>query len=155
MLIQPKINKQINCQIGNKLTHRFPLYSYEFAHSTPYYLHRDWWNSMHNIQFNGPIRYLQKYLIKYDKDNNSKRATHNFPNINKWTSDNNIDHKLSTNLWNHPIIKDAQITFLLKCTSNQYMKNAYIKLFFGPHYTNPSFVYYLTHENGTLGNEYF
>ena len=55
----------------------------------------------------------------------------NFPNIEKWTGNNNIDNKLSTNFWKNPIISDSQITCLIKFRTGQYMGNARKQLFFG------------------------
>jgi hypothetical protein len=52
---------------GNGLSHRPPLSDYEHAHSTPYYLDKDWWHSMMQTPYKGPIRHLQAYIDKCDK----------------------------------------------------------------------------------------
>jgi hypothetical protein len=54
-----------------------------------------------------------------------------FPNINKWTSNPDIDNELSNEFWNNPIITDAQKTTILKFRTEQYMGNARKQLFFG------------------------
>lgn len=56
---------------------------HELAYSTPYYFHKDWWPSMDATPDKGPIRFLEKHLIKYDHDNNLTEIAHNFPNTNK------------------------------------------------------------------------
>jgi hypothetical protein len=80
----------------------------------------------------GPIRHLQSYLIKYDRTESLNRITRNFPNIDKWINDNNIDKATSTSFWDHPAITDPQKTCILKFRYNQYMDNARKQLFFGP-----------------------
>jgi hypothetical protein len=52
---------------GNGLSHRTPLSDYEYAQSTRYYLHKDWWHSMTQTPYKGPIRHLQAYIDKCDK----------------------------------------------------------------------------------------
>jgi hypothetical protein len=42
----------------------------ERAHPTPYYLQKDWWHSMQETPYKGPIRHLVKYILKYDKKHN-------------------------------------------------------------------------------------
>jgi hypothetical protein len=80
----------------------------------------------------GPIRHLQLYLKKYEKEHSLTEITQEFPNINKWTNDTNIDKETSNGLWSHPDIIDSQITCILKFRYNQYMGNARKQLFFGP-----------------------
>jgi hypothetical protein len=55
----------------------------------------------------------------------------NFPNICKWTMNNDIDNELSNNFWTNPVITDPQKTSLLKFRTGQYMGNARKQLFFG------------------------
>ena len=38
----------------------------KFAHSTPYYYQKDWWHSMNETLDKGPIRFLEKHIIKHD-----------------------------------------------------------------------------------------
>jgi hypothetical protein len=40
---------------GNDLSHRPPISDYEHAHSTPYYLHKNWWHSITQTPYKGPI----------------------------------------------------------------------------------------------------
>jgi hypothetical protein len=40
--------------------------------------------------------HLQPYLIKYDRAHTLELTARTFPNINKWTSDENIDIETST-----------------------------------------------------------
>jgi hypothetical protein len=57
---------------------------------------------MDQIPNKGPIRHLQPYFIKYFLG----QLAHNFPNINKWTSDANIDKATSTSFWEDPAITE-------------------------------------------------
>ena len=82
-------------KIGNTLPHQQPLHPYEKAHSTPYFFHMDEWSSMEQIPDKGLIRHLKPYLFKYDKEHYLKLIAQNFPYINKWTTDINIDNKTS------------------------------------------------------------
>jgi hypothetical protein len=79
-----RVDKLAN--LGTKLPHKTPLHSYEKAHSTPYYFHKDWYYSMDQTPNKGPIWHLQRYLIKYDKKCSPEYITHNISNIDKWTS---------------------------------------------------------------------
>ena len=48
---------------GNELEHRHPCFPHELVHSTPYYLHKDFWlGNMTRTPYKGPIRHLQTYL---------------------------------------------------------------------------------------------
>ena len=104
---------------------------HEFAHSTPYYFQRDWWHSMDETPDKGPIRFLEKHIIKYDKENNLRDIATNFPNINKWISNTDIGDKLSNEFWTNKHVTDSQKTCLLKLRHGQYMGNARKQLFFG------------------------
>jgi ribonuclease HI len=117
---------------GTKLPHRNPHHEYEYAHPTPYYLHKNTWPFMDNTPYKGPIRHLDPYLQKYYKHHNFQILANSFPNITKWTTDTNIDLPTSTNFWSHPAVTDSQKTCLLKFRYNQYMGNARKQLFFGP-----------------------
>jgi ribonuclease HI len=107
--------------------HSLPTESHEFAHSTPYYFHKDEWIGMH---YKGPIRNFQRYLIKYTTDNHLTELARNFPNIHKWTSDTNIDRISSNNFWTNPQISETQIL-------NNLLSSAPINMWAMP--TNTSF----------------
>ena len=47
--------------------HTGAINPHEFAHSTPYYYQKDWWLSMDETLDKGPIRFLEKYIIKRDR----------------------------------------------------------------------------------------
>jgi hypothetical protein len=81
---------------GNELPHRPPLSDYEHVHLTPYYLHKDWWFSMSQTPYKGPIRHLQAYIDKCDRKCNLEILANSFPNIRKWTIDKNINKMTST-----------------------------------------------------------
>ena len=84
---------------GSLKNHTFPIEPHEFAHSTPYYIHKDGWIGMHYTLYKGPIRNFQKYLHKYTTENHLTELARNFPNIHKWTSDTNIGNISSNDFW--------------------------------------------------------
>jgi hypothetical protein len=86
-----------------KVPHSLLTHLCEKAHSTPYHLLKDNWPSVDNTPYKGPICHLQEYNIKYDRMHTLELTVQTFPNINKWTSDESIDIKTSTNYWNHPL----------------------------------------------------
>ena len=109
---------------GREKSHKNAKDPYEHAHATPYYFQKEDWPSKDNTPDKGPVRFLGKYLEKQDTHNDLDTISENFPNIEKWTGNNNIDNELSTNLWKNPAISDSQITCLIKFCIGQYMGNA-------------------------------
>ena len=63
--------------------HTNAINPHEFAHSTPYYYQKDWWHSMDETSDKGPIRFLEKYIIKHDRKYNLEVIATEFPNIDK------------------------------------------------------------------------
>ena len=104
---------------------------HEFAHSTPYYYQKDWWHSMNETPDKGPIKFLKKHLIKHDRKYNLEIIATDFPNIDKWIANVDIDNELSNKYWTNKHITDSQKTCLLKLRHGQYMGNARKQLFFG------------------------
>ena len=84
---------------------------------------------MHYTPYKGFIRNFQRYLIKYTTKHHLTELTRHFPNINKWTSDVNIDKISSNTFWTNPQILEKQIKQLIKFRTNQYMGNARKRLF--------------------------
>ena len=74
-------------KIGREKGHYDAIHPHEFAHSTPYYYQKDWWHSMSKTPNKGPIRFLEKNLIKYDQRNHLEIAAILFSNIDKWITD--------------------------------------------------------------------
>ena len=95
-------------KLGRIKDHRVAKHPYEHAHATPFYFQKDDWPSMAATFDKGPIRFLDKYLKKLDLSNNLEPIENQIPNVQKWTSDANIDSKLSTNFWKNPTITDSQ-----------------------------------------------
>ena len=79
----------------------------------------------------GPIRFLEKHIIKHDKKYNLEIIATDFSNIDKWISNKDIDNELSNEYWTNKYITDSQKTCLLKLRHGQYMDNARKQLFFG------------------------
>jgi hypothetical protein len=77
---------------GRLKAHSLLAESHEFAHASPYYLHKDEWIGMHYTPYKGPIHNFQNYLKQHTTDTRLKKLAGNFPNIHKWTSDTNIDN---------------------------------------------------------------
>jgi hypothetical protein len=120
---------------GRHKPHSLPTESHEYAHSTPYYLHKDEWIGMDHIPYKGPIRNLQRYLQKHTTSTYLTELAQNFPNIHKWTSDTNIDNISSNSFWTNPQISEIQIKQLLKFRTNQYMGNTRKHLFWPTRYS--------------------
>ena len=116
---------------GTSKEHYNASQPHEFAHSTPYYYQRDTWPSMGTTPDKGPIRFLEKHLVKYNKNINLELIPLLYPNIDKWIANDKIDNELSNKLWTNRNITDSQKTCLLKLRHGQYMGNARKQLFFG------------------------
>ena len=116
---------------GTSKEHYNASQPHEFAHSTPYYYQRDTWPSMGSTPDKGPIRFLEKHLVKYNKKINLELIPTLYPNINKWIANDKIDNELSNKFWTNKNITDSQKTCLLKLRHGQYMGNARKQLFFG------------------------
>ena len=116
---------------GARLTYSFASESYEHAHTTPFYYQKDTWPGPMKRPDKGPVRCLQTYLTKHDQNKNIQIMANRFPNINKWTTNPDINNELSNDFWHNPRITDAQKTNILKFRTGQYMGNARKQLFFG------------------------
>ena len=62
----------------------------------------------------GPIRFLEKHIIKHDRKYNLEIIATEFPNIDKWIANDDIDNELSNEYWTNKYITDSQKTCLLK-----------------------------------------
>ena len=80
---------------GLELEHKIATHSFEHAHATPYYYQKDVWASMTEVPDKGPVRFLEKQIIKYDRENNLENMIIQNPNIQKWTRNADIDKELS------------------------------------------------------------
>jgi hypothetical protein len=78
---------------GNDLSYRPTQHDFEHAHSTPHYLHRDWWNTMAQPPYKRPNCHLHRYIHKSDRKHNLEKLANSFPNIQKWIGDPNINNK--------------------------------------------------------------
>ena len=94
--------------------HTDAINPHEFAHSTPYYYQKDWWHFMEETPNKGPIRFLEKHIIKRDGKYNLEVIAIEFPNIDKWIANEHIDNELSNEYWTNKHIIDSQKTYLLK-----------------------------------------
>ena len=101
-------------KLGTKKRYRFASKPYAFAHTTPYYFQKDTWPGPTKRHDKGPVRCLDTYITKHDRENNLKTMARQFPNINIWTMNPNIDNEISNNLWTNPAISYSQKTCLLK-----------------------------------------
>jgi hypothetical protein len=78
-------NEQTNklAKDGLELDHRIAIHPYEHAHATPYYYQKDVWASMTDVLDKGPVRFLEKQIIKYDRENNLENMATQTPNTCK------------------------------------------------------------------------
>ena len=70
---------------GLELEHIIVSHPYEHAHATPYYYQKDVWASMTDVPDKGPVRFLEKQIKKYDRENNIAIMATQTPNTCKWT----------------------------------------------------------------------
>jgi hypothetical protein len=92
---------------------------------------------MTDVPDKGPVRFLEKQIIKYDRENNLENMATQTPNTYKWTGNADIDKELSNEFWENPEITDKQKSCLIKFRTGTYMGNAQKQLFFGRQ-THPS-----------------
>ena len=59
---------------------------------------RDEWPSMDLTPDKGPIRFLEKHLIKYNKNINLELIPILYPNIDKWIANDKIDNEYQVNI---------------------------------------------------------
>ena len=76
-----------------------------------------------------PIRFLEKHIIKHDKKYNLEAIAIEFPSIDKWIANEDIDNELSNEYWINKHITNSQKTCLLKLRYGQYIGNARKQLF--------------------------
>ena len=78
-------NKQANklAKKGRDKEHLDIVLLHEFADNMPYNYQKDWWHSMNETPNKGPIKFLQKHIIKYDRRINLEIIATQFFNINK------------------------------------------------------------------------
>lgn len=57
-------------KLGCKLDHQDGIAPHKHVHPTPQYFQNNWWHSMHETPYKGPIRHLEKHLLIYDKRHN-------------------------------------------------------------------------------------
>ena len=99
----------------------------------------------------GPIRFLEKHIIKHDRKNNLEVVAMLFPNIDKWITNEDIDNELSNDFRTNKSITNSQ-----KHVSQNYsMDNIWRMLKINCSLEEKPFlqlhVLYVTHQNQTLG----
>ena len=90
-------NKKANelAKEGREKEHTDAINPHEFAHFTPYYYQKDWWYPMDETSDKGPIRFLEKHIIKHDRKYNLEIIATKFPIIDKRIANEDIDNELS------------------------------------------------------------
>ena len=56
----------------------------------------------------GPIRFLEKHIIKQDRKNNLEIVATLFSNKEKWIANKDIDNQLSNDFWTNMSITNSQ-----------------------------------------------
>ena len=103
------------------------------AHATPY-----WLNGVPTSTHMGAIRNLQTYIDKEHKNQELRWAQFKFTHIDKWTSNDQIHHKLSNQFWKNPSTTDAQTTQTLKLRYAQHMGNHLRNIVWSTLFPNPN-----------------
>jgi len=126
-------NEQVDklAKEGLDLAHGNATYPYEYVHATPYYYQKDTWPSMMDAPDKGPVRFLEKQIIKYDRINNLEIMAIHTPNIYKWIGNEDINKELSNEFWENPIITDKQKSCFIKFRTKTYMGHVRKQIFFG------------------------
>ena len=79
---------------------------------------------MSDVPDKGPVRFLEKQIIKYDRENNLENMAAQTPNTYTWTWYADIDKEPSNEFWENPEIIDKQKSCLIKFRTRTYMGNA-------------------------------
>ena len=126
-------NEQANtlAKLSCELDHRDAVATYGHAHPTPYYVQKDWWHSMQETLYKGPIWHLGKYVLKYDKKHDLEIIANQTHQLRKWLNNKDVDKVLSNDLWKNPTITYKQKTCLVKFRTSQYMGHTRKQFFFG------------------------
>ena len=95
-----------------------------------------WLNGVPTCSHTGAICNLQTYINKEHMNQELRRAQSKFTYIDKWTSNDQINHKFSNQLWENPGTTDAQIALTLKFWYAQYMGNDRKNIFWPNLYPN-------------------
>jgi ribonuclease HI len=85
-------------------------------HPFPHYLHSKTFRT-------GPIRNLDMHLLLLHKHQLQHRIIPKQPSVQKWTSNDALDHTLSNAFWKDPKISQTHISQILKFRNGQYMGN--------------------------------
>ena len=105
----------------------------DIAHTTPY-----WLASCQTTTHDGAIRNLSTFIAKTRESYEATLATRKFPYVDKWLSNEQINHKLSNHLWKNANVSDTQITQTLKFRFAQYMGHHGKNIFQPLNYPNPN-----------------
>jgi hypothetical protein len=106
---------------GAKMRYKYATKSYEFAHTTPFFFQKYTWPGPNKQPDKGPVRCLQTYITKHDRETTLKIMAERFSNISKWTMNPDIDNDISNKFWSTPTITNSQKTSILKPRTGQYM----------------------------------
>ena len=77
------------------------------------------------------LDFLKNISSNMIKKHNLEIIASDFPNIDKWITNEDIDNELSNEYWTNKQITDSQKTCLLKLIHGHNMGNARKQLFFG------------------------
>jgi ribonuclease HI len=109
---------------GLELKHIIAIHQYEHAHATPYNYQKNVLASMTDVHDKGLVRFLEKQIIKYDRENNLENMATQTPNTYKWTGNADKNKEFSNEFWENPEITDKQKSCLIKVQTRTYMGNA-------------------------------
>jgi hypothetical protein len=108
------------------------------AHPTPY-----WLASCPTATHDGAIRNLRTTITKEHGTPEAAIAKNKFPYVDKWLSNDQINHKLSNHFWKNEKATDAHISQTLKFRYAQYMGNQRKKHLLATHTPKPQLHYVL------------
>jgi hypothetical protein len=130
---------------GLGLPHENATHPYEHAHTTSYYYQKD----------EGPVRFLEKQIIKYGRINILENMATQTPNISKWTGNADIDKELSNEFWITPILRTNKIHASSNSARELTWATPEHNFSLAGKDTPPLHVLYATHTNRTHDYTYY
>ena len=79
----------------------------------------------------GPIRHLNKHILKHDNEHKLATIANQTHQLHKWLENDDIDKTLSNDFWTNPNVTRKQKTCSIIFQIGQYMGHARKQLFYG------------------------
>ena len=130
--------------MGNEITEKLTIEGTlkEKPSATPYihlaHTTRYWLANCPTATHDRAIRISHTFITKAHDNKEVRMAQTNFPYVEKWLSNEQINQKLSNHFWKNNKITDSQITQTLIFRYAQYMGNHRFNIFWPLKFQNPN-----------------